>query len=61
MQSEEAKELRSKWGNKPCNHPALEKEYYLGSATGDYACNTCGESRWGNKWNKNESPEEKKD
>ena len=32
------------WGNKPCEHPKLEKEYYLGSDTGDYVCTTCIES-----------------
>lgn len=44
MQMEDAKELREKWGNKPCNHPILDKEYYLGTQTGDYICTQCGKS-----------------
>lgn len=46
MQFKDAKELRSKWqkdGNKPCSHPELEKEYYLGSQGFDYICTICGE------------------
>ena len=31
-------------GNFPnCSHPRTEREFYLGSATGDYVCTTCGE------------------
>lgn len=41
MQSERAAELRKKWGDKPCNHPAFEKEYKLGFDTGDYFCIIC--------------------
>lgn len=53
MQMEKAEELRKKWGNKPCDHPdPLEKEYYLGTATGDYICSICGRSGWGKDWNK---------
>ena len=32
-----------------CLHPRTEKEFYLGSATGDVSCTTCGES-----WSKND-------
>ncbi|QEL70408.1 MULTISPECIES: hypothetical protein [unclassified Bacillus cereus group] len=45
MQSEEAAELRRQWkeaGDKPCSHEITEKEYYLGSNTGDRICTTCG-------------------
>lgn len=42
MQLEKAQSLRRTWGNKPCNHPQTEKEYYLGSDTGDKVCTTCG-------------------
>lgn len=52
MQTNEAAELRKKWGDKPCNHEQLEPEYYLGAHTGDYSCKKCGETRWGNEWNK---------
>ena len=52
MQAEKAAELRTIWGKKPCDHPALDKEYYLGSATGDYVCTQCGEANIGSDWNK---------
>lgn len=42
MQFDKAKNLREEWGNKPCDHPSLEKEYYLGADTSDYVCSTCG-------------------
>ena len=42
MQLEKANKLRKAWGDKPCNHPDVEKEYYLGSNTGDKVCTTCG-------------------
>lgn len=46
MQLKEAQKIRKQWGDKPCtleNH-SLEKEYYLGSDTGDYVCTICGRS-----------------
>jgi len=51
MQTKKARELKEMWGDKPCSHPSLDKEYELGSATGDYVCTTCGKSGWGNNWN----------
>jgi hypothetical protein len=42
MQHEKAQRLRKQWGNEPCDHPSTEKEYYLGSDTGDKVCTTCG-------------------
>lgn len=42
MQADKAEILRKKWGNKPCNHPDLDKEYILSAQTGDYICTTCG-------------------
>ena len=42
MQADEVAELRENWGEKPCNHDHVEKEYYLGAQTGDYVCTTCG-------------------
>jgi transcription initiation factor TFIIIB Brf1 subunit/transcription initiation factor TFIIB len=42
MQMDEAARLREKWGDKPCSHPKIMKEYYLGSQTGDKVCTTCG-------------------
>lgn len=42
MQHAEAQKLRKSWGDKPCDHKHIEKEYYLGSDTMDYVCTTCG-------------------
>lgn len=39
-------ELRREWaesGSPPCNHPEVDKEYVLGSDTGDEGCLVCGE------------------
>ncbi len=44
MQMEKAKQLREEWGGKPCDHPDLEKEYYLGAQTEDFVCTQCGEA-----------------
>ncbi|RPH29185.1 MAG: hypothetical protein EHM93_17635 [Bacteroidales bacterium] len=38
-----AKKLREEWGDKPCDHPAIEKEYYADTHTLDYVCVQCGE------------------
>lgn len=43
MQNRRAAELRESWGDKPCDHPSFEKEYYLGAQSGDYVCVQCGE------------------
>jgi hypothetical protein len=53
MQSDDARQLREEWarkGNSPCDHPELDKEYYLGSGTGDYVCTTCGRAGWDSDW-----------
>ena len=45
MQMRKAAALRDAWvrnGNLPCDHPNLEREYDLGSDTGDHVCTTCG-------------------
>jgi hypothetical protein len=34
--------LKESWGNKPCDHPRLEKVYYNGAFLINYACTTCG-------------------
>ena len=44
MQLKEANQLRKAWGNAPCDHPNLEKEYSLGADTGDWVCTQCGRS-----------------
>ena len=45
MQMKRAMELQRAWaakGNPPCEHPAVEREYHLGSDTGDQVCTPCG-------------------
>jgi DNA-directed RNA polymerase subunit RPC12/RpoP len=42
VQSKKASELRTAWGDRPCEHPAFAKEYDLGARTGDYVCTQCG-------------------
>lgn len=42
MQSRKADEIRKEWGDKECDHPEFDKEYYLGAQTGDYICTQCG-------------------
>jgi hypothetical protein len=47
MQMDSAQKLRDGWeksGNRPCEHKKVEKEYYLGSDTGDKVCTTCGKT-----------------
>ncbi len=59
LQSKEAEALRKAWGDKPCKHPNLEKEYYLGADTGDWVCTICGRSGWGKDWPEKERQEER--
>jgi len=45
VQTEKLVVLRRAWaakGNPPCDHPIVDREYYLGGDTGDYACTVCG-------------------
>jgi hypothetical protein len=37
-----AQKVKEKWGNKPCDHPRLEKEYYTGAFLTNYVCVQCG-------------------
>jgi len=43
MQAQDAVELRKAWGDQPCEHPRLSREYTLGMHSGDSICTTCGE------------------
>ena len=47
MRTQRAEELRNEWGNKPCSHPHLEKEYFQGMPTGAFVCTKCGQARSG--------------
>jgi hypothetical protein len=58
MQLDDAVALKKAWGNKPCDHPDYEKEYFNGTSTGDYVCTTCGRAVWGRP--EKEDEEEKK-
>jgi transcription initiation factor TFIIIB Brf1 subunit/transcription initiation factor TFIIB len=42
MQRKKAAALQAAWGDKPCSHPELAKEYDLGKRTGNYVCTQCG-------------------
>lgn len=46
-QTAELARLREAWarqGNPPCDHPDVDKEYYLGTDTGDEGCLVCGDT-----------------
>ncbi len=34
--------IREEWGDKPCDHPVLEKETYTGAFLVTWVCTTCG-------------------
>lgn len=38
-----AQKLKSEWGNRPCSHPRLEKEYYVGAFLINWVCTQCGQ------------------
>lgn len=42
MEYQVAQKVKDSWGNKPCDHPALEKEYYVGAFLINYVCIHCG-------------------
>jgi hypothetical protein len=37
-----AQKVKEQWGDKPCDHPVLEKEYYTGAFLTNYVCTQCG-------------------
>jgi hypothetical protein len=37
-----AQKVKDSWGDKPCDHPHLEKEYYTGAFLTNYVCIRCG-------------------
>lgn len=37
-----AQRLKESWGKKTCDHPRLEKVYYVGAYLINYACVQCG-------------------
>jgi len=43
VQMKDAENLQRTHQGAPCQHPKLDKEYYLGAQTGDYVCTKCGQ------------------
>lgn len=37
-----AQKVKDEWGNKPCEHPHLEREYYGGAFLINWICTQCG-------------------
>lgn len=42
MEYYQAQKVKESWGDKPCIHPHLEKEYYSGAFLINYICTQCG-------------------
>ena len=59
MQLEESNRLRKQWGDAPCDHPNIEKEYLKSMSTGDEVCTTCGRAIYDMNGNRIE-PQKKK-
>jgi transcription initiation factor IIE alpha subunit len=38
-----ALKVKEAWGDKPCDHPHLEKEYYSGAFLVTWVCTRCGQ------------------
>jgi hypothetical protein len=43
MEYYSAQKIKESWGRKHCDHPRLEKEYYVGAFLINYVCVQCGE------------------
>jgi hypothetical protein len=47
VQMDDVRHIRDRWeaaGSQSCEHQDVEKEYYLGSQTGDFVCTRCGKT-----------------
>lgn len=42
MEYYSAQRLKDSWGDNPCDHPHLEKEYYAGAFLINFVCTQCG-------------------
>jgi hypothetical protein len=42
MEYSEAQKVKEAWGNEPCEHQHLEKEYYGGAFLINWVCIQCG-------------------
>ena len=38
-----AQKVKDAWGKNPCDHPNLEKEYYVGAFLINFVCTQCGQ------------------
>lgn len=55
MQAEKGRRRAKAWeakGSPICAHERVEKEYELGTDTGDVVCTTCGQTWWRNDPNR---------
>lgn len=50
IQFDVANKIRDSYGDKPCDHPELAKEYYRGAQTQDKICIQCGRVVSGGKY-----------
>jgi len=50
IQNKEALKIAENWSGGDCPHDTVNKEYYLGAATGDYICSKCGASGSSRDW-----------
>lgn len=55
IQMKIADEIEKKYGNKKCPGHIWEKEYDLGTSTGDYRCTVCGATIWEGNLKKNDN------
>ena len=42
MEYSAAQKVKDAWGNKPCDHQHIEKEYYVGAFLINWVCTQCG-------------------
>jgi hypothetical protein len=42
MEYSVAQKVKEAWGKQPCDHPHLEKEYYVGAFLINWVCTRCG-------------------
>ena len=52
MKLQDALNISKRWGDKPCDHPSIEREISMGFSTGDYVCTQCGREVDEREWSK---------
>ena len=43
MEYIDAQKIQAAWGDKPCDHPNIEREHYAGAFLTNYICTQCGQ------------------